>query len=118
MSGVKWLRLGGLLAVLAGVAWYAGWLPRLTQLATGTLALPEVMPPAPQLFRWKDARGQITYGTQPPPGVKAEPVADKGTMSMVPAAKIPEPPKKELPPGVTIQQLATERAIDQATGAK
>mgnify|MGYP006335218963 CR=1 FL=1 len=70
------------------------------------------------LYRWKDARGQFTYGTQPPPNARAELVADKGTMSSVPATEIPEPPKKELPPGVTIQQLATERAIEHATGAK
>ena len=59
MSGVKWLRLGALLAVLTGVAWYAGWLPRLTQLATGALALPLRPAPAPQRLRWPHPRSRI-----------------------------------------------------------
>lgn len=109
-------RIPFLLLALVGVAVCAGVLPRIP---TDVLPLPAAMQPTPpQLYRWKDAKGQLTYGTQPPAGAKAEAVVDKGTMSTVPATKIPEPPKKELPPGATIQQLATERAIDQATGAK
>jgi len=122
---MKW-RIPLLLAVLLGVALWSGLFgPALARLQSWTastasaLPLPQAMQAAPtQLYRWKDAKGQFTYGTQPPPNAKAEMVADKGMMSSVPATKIPEPPKKELPPGVTIQQLATERAIEQATGAK
>lgn len=114
-----YFRLGFLLAILIGLAAYAGYLPRVSR---ELLALPEAVAPTltapPVLYRWKDAKGQLVYGTQPPPGVKAETVADKGSVSTVPATKIPEAPRKELPPGVTIQQLATERAIDQATGVK
>ncbi|GAB2893623.1 hypothetical protein GCM10027046_23260 [Uliginosibacterium flavum] len=129
---MKW-RIPLLLVVLAGVAFWSGLFgPALAKLQSWTVStasalplpqslqsLPAAMQPAPTvLYRWKDAKGQFTYGTQPPPNAKAELVADKGMMSSVPATKIPEPPKKELPPGVTIQQLATERAIEQATGAK
>lgn len=97
--------------ILTGAAWYAGWLPSLPgeSLSQAT---------APTLYRWQDAQGRPVYGTEPPAGVKASVVADKGQMSTVPATKIPEPPRKELPDGVTIQQLATERAINQATGGK
>lgn len=103
-------RIAILCLALAGIAWYAGWLP------AGALDLPQAA--APTLYRWQDAQGRTVYGNTPPAGIKTEPVADSGRMSTVPATKIPEPPKKELPPGVTIQQLATERAIEQATGAK
>jgi len=116
------MRLGLviLLVVLIGVAAWAGLFPQGAVKALSALPEAIVLPqahPAP-LFRWKDAQGHLVYGTEPPPGVKAERVEDKGTMSSVPATKIPDPPKKELPAGVTLQQLATERAIEQAAGAK
>lgn len=106
-------RIAILSLALAGAAWYAGWLPRLPG---EVLALPNAT--APTLYRWQDAQGRPVYGTEPPAGVKTTAMEDKGQMSTVPATKIPEPPRKELPDGVTIQQLATERAINQATGGK
>jgi hypothetical protein len=106
-------RLLILLALLLGAGVYTGLIP--LQLP-GRAAFEDAR--RPPLYRWQDAKGQPVYGSQPPAGVKAEVVQDQGRMSTLPATKIPEPPKKELPPGVTIQQLATERAINQATGGK
>jgi len=36
------------------------------------------------IYRWKDASGLTNYGTQPPPGVEAVPIGDRGTVSVVP----------------------------------
>ena len=109
-----------LLVVLIGAAVWAGWLPQGATQALATLpagiALPQAKPTP--MFRWKDASGHWVYGAEPSPRAKAERVEDKGTVSIVPATKIPDPPKKELPAGTTLQQLATERAIEQATGSK
>lgn len=43
---------------------------------------------ADTVYRWKDAGGQLNYGTQPPPGVKAEPLGDRGNVTVVPAPAV------------------------------
>lgn len=40
---------------------------------------------ADTVYRWKDASGQVNYGTQPPPGVQAEPIGGRGSVSVMPA---------------------------------
>ena len=116
---MKALRIGLLLLILLALAVWAGLLPPLPAAwRPSAIAWPDA--PAPQLYRWQDPQGRVTYGSRPPAGVKAEAVADKGTLSVVPATKPPaaKTAPRQLPPGVTIQQLATERAIEQATGDK
>lgn len=74
-----------ILLVLAGWAWQAGWLaPARWQAAVTT---PEV------LYRWKDANGRWVYGTDVPPGRKAERVNAEDKMSVV----SPPPAKPALP---------------------
>lgn len=99
-----------LLALLAG-AWHAGLLP--------THWLPADTPANPaELYRWRDAQGRWLYGNSVPAGVQAEPLDARDRLSVVPATPIPAAPSKELPEGVSIQQLATERAIEQAAGTR
>lgn len=40
---------------------------------------------AQTVYRWKDAGGQLNYGSQPPPGVKAEPIGGRGSVTVMPA---------------------------------
>ncbi|QDF98533.1 hypothetical protein CJ010_19315 [Azoarcus sp. DD4] len=40
---------------------------------------------AQTVYRWKDAGGQLNYGSQPPPGVNAEPIGGRGSVTVMPA---------------------------------
>lgn len=112
------LRLLCLLLVVVAAAMYFG-LGGLSLPSTVTQLL-EIAPPtaeAPPVYRWKDAQGRIHYGNEPPVGVRAE-IASGGTVNTL---SLPTPAK---PPGAaasapvaepTLQQMATERAIEQAT---
>ncbi|MEC5399144.1 DUF4124 domain-containing protein [Uliginosibacterium sp. H1] len=107
------------LLLAAGSAWYfLDWNPAHTwRQIRGQIAAPEPTP----MYRWRDARGGIVYGNQPPPGVKAE-RASGGTVSVLtppvprplPAAA-PAAASDPLAGGKTIRDLATERAIEGAT---
>jgi len=67
------------LALLA-LAWYHDWLhpARWREYVTS---------PAP-LYRWKDAKGQITYGTEVPPGKTAQRVHAEERVSVLPATPV------------------------------
>ena len=74
-------------------------------------------PVAAPIYRWQDAQGNVHYGSEVPAGIKAE-VASHGsvnTLSMPAPIKLEAPKKETAEPEKTIQQMATERAIEQAT---
>lgn len=47
---------------------------------------------AEPVYRWTDGRGQVNYGNQPPSGVKAEPLGERGALSVMPAPPVARRP--------------------------
>lgn len=101
------MRTLALLAALAlaAYAWHSGWLqPERWQAA---VAKPEVM------YRWKDDKGRLTYGTHPPPGKAAERVNAEDKMSVV-----SPPPAKPVAAAPTAATSGTQdlkaRLMDKA----
>lgn len=110
------LRLLCLLLVVVAAAMYFG-LGGLSLPGTVTQLL-NIAPPsaeAPPVYRWKDAQGRIHYGNEPPVGVSAE-KATGGTVSTLTMPKAREPVASAPVAEPTLQQMATDRAIEQATG--
>lgn len=60
---------------------------------------------AETVYRWQDAKGQVNYGTQPPPGVRAEPIGGRGSVSVMPAP----PPAAATPPAEDATAARVER---------
>lgn len=105
---LRWLVL---LLVVAGVAVYFGWLPLDSFKQIDSIKKIGAKPQA--MYRWVDGKGGVHYGNEYPAGVKAEPVKEgSGTVSVVPATKIVEQPKKQDQDGVTLQQKIMDRAIE------
>ncbi len=48
-----------------------------------------------QIYRWTERDGRVTYGTQPPQGVRAEPLGERGNLTVVPAPPLPSPEEIE-----------------------
>ncbi|ANQ86286.1 hypothetical protein dqs_3259 [Azoarcus olearius] len=60
---------------------------------------------AQTVYRWRDANGQLSYGTEPPPGVKAEPIGGRGSVSVMP----PPPVERNGPPAAGADAERLER---------
>lgn len=69
----SWLAL--IVVVALGLAWYGGWLQ--------PAHWREAVAPTETLYRWKDDKGQMAYGTHPPAGKAAERVHAEDRMSVV-----------------------------------
>lgn len=63
---------------------------------------------ADTVYRWKDASGQLNYGTQPPPGVKAEPLGDRGSVTVMPAPAVPAAPAASSGTAARVERLERE----------
>lgn len=101
------LRWISLLVIVLGGAVYSGILPLESIKRIG--AKPQIM------YRWVDARGGIHYGNEYPQGVKAEIVQEgNGTVNVVPATKVVEPPKFNEMDAATLQHKMLERTIEGA----
>lgn len=76
------------------------------------LATCGVVTAAEPVYRWTDSRGQVNYGNQPPPGVRAEALGDKGALSVLPAPPVVPRPAvhAELPPASPVSAPAPEPA--------
>lgn len=77
---------------------------------------------AEPVYRWTDSRGQANYGNQPPAGVQAELLGDRGALSVMPSPPAPPRPvvrtmpEPVLPPGErmpALPQAAEPAAADE-----
>ena len=116
-----WLRLTFLLVLLASVIGVYLWnTPQALQALNrvkGRVAttITDATPSGPVLYKWKDKSGQVTYGAEPPKGVRAQRMDEaSGSMSVVPATKVPVIPKLDDASSDprSIRERAIERAID------
>lgn len=99
-----------LLLAIAG-AWYFQLMPT----AWHDAIMHRVDPPPP-LYKWKDAQGRVSYGTQPPAGRSAQRV--EGNVSVLPATQVPaasSSPQAGDEDARSLQERAMERAVDGAT---
>lgn len=80
------------------------------------LALLLAVPALAEMYRWKDAQGNVVFGDSPPEGVSAEPV--KVRPNVVETPKLPEPPPPapapEGPAGPAYQALRITEPADQS----
>lgn len=75
------------------------------------LAMCGVVTAAEPVYRWTDSRGQVNYGNQPPPGVKAEALGEQGALSVLPAPPVvPRPAVRVEPPPVSAPSPAPAAA--------
>ncbi|MEC5386921.1 DUF4124 domain-containing protein [Uliginosibacterium sp. H3] len=111
-----WQRVIFLLLICASAAGFYLWqTPAAFEQVKGSVVNAVAVEPAP-LYKWTDKNGQVTYGSTPPTGAKAQQVDEsKGSVSVVPAAKVP-PAMPKLDEAQSdprsIRQRALERAVD------
>lgn len=61
------------------------------------------------VYRWRDAGGQLNYGTQPPPGVKAEALGGRGSVTVLPPSPASaEPAAPADPTAARLERLERE----------
>lgn len=75
------------------------------------------------VYRWKDRDGRISYGTEPPPGVQAEPLSGRGSVTVVPAPPAPSREEAEARQtedriGRLEQELQEERRLRQESESR
>ncbi len=76
-----------------------------------------------QIYRWTERDGRVSYGTQPPQGVRAEPLGERGSVSVVPAPPLPAPEDIETRRAkeraeLLEQELKEERRLRQESEAR
>lgn len=112
------VRVIVLLLVAAGLAWHFQLLPPALLAGVGqaahTVQNAAPAPPAAPMYKWKDAKGQVVYGNQPPPGQPAERLSgERGSVSVVEATKLPPPaPSQPAAGDPTLRDKMMDRVID------
>lgn len=89
----------------------AAWLPGLLGVVLACAALPVGAEDA--VYRWLDRNGQVNYGSEPPPGVRAERLGSRGNLSVLPALQLPTEPEPSGADDDRLERLEQELAVER-----